>query len=153
MSTQASDSVDATKIDFDSPQIKRYNQRRKFKDQFASISIAWGGMGVIAAILLIFAYLLYEVIPLFETADVEPLAAFDLPNSQHQTLYIATEEQNEIALQVTDQGEFIFFNLDDGSENSRFLLPLPAGVSVSSFALDSDASRLMAFDKKRDYFY
>ena len=145
MSTQASDSVDATKIDFDSPQIKRYNQRRKFKDQFASISIAWGGMGVIAAILLIFAYLLYEVIPLFETADVEPLAAFDLPNSQHQTLYIATEEQNEIALQVTDQGEFIFFNLDDGSENSRFLLPLPAGVSVSSFALDSDASRLMAF--------
>jgi hypothetical protein len=51
---------------------------RHFTDKFAAIGIAVGGISVIAAILLIFAYLAYEIAPLFEGAEVEATAQYSL---------------------------------------------------------------------------
>lgn len=133
-------------IDFHSPRILRYNRIRHWKDRMASISIAGGGIGVLAAILLIFAYLLYEVFPVFLPADVQQQSGYALPEgAAGSTLRLTVEEQNEIGMRVTGSGEFIFFRIADGSEKSRFQLPLPAGVTISSFAVDSEASRFMAF--------
>ena len=53
--------------------------RRKMRhasDKAASVAIAIGGVSVIFAILLIFMYLFYEVIPLFESATLECLEIF-----------------------------------------------------------------------------
>ena len=130
-------------IDFDSPKIKRYNQMRKLKDQFASGGIAIGGISVIAAILLIFLYLFYEVLPMFQSASVEPVAEYALPGDASKTLYLAIEEQNEIGLRVSQSGQISFYALLDGSMNTQIQLPLPADTHITSFATNSDESRLM----------
>ncbi|CAA0091077.1 Phosphate transport system permease protein PstC [BD1-7 clade bacterium] len=131
-------------VDFDSPKIHRYNRIRHFKDKFATVGIAVGGVGVIAAILLIFLYLLYEVVPLFQSADVEPLASYTVPGEDAKTLYMAVEEQNEIGLRVTDQGDLIFFDVADGGVRKTFNLPIPAGETVTSLSVGSEASGIMA---------
>ena len=62
----------ATELDFDTPAAKRFRKLRAFKDKTASVGIAFGGISVIIAILLIFFYLLYEVAPLFHSAEIKP---------------------------------------------------------------------------------
>lgn len=136
-------------IDFDSPKIKRYNHVRKLKDKAASVSIAWGGVAVLVAILLIFAYLLYEVLPMFSGASVDELTDYEItqevetPESKGKTLYLAMEEQNKVGLQVLDTGLLRFFNIEDGKVIQQQQV-VPNG-SVSSFALNNDASQIMAF--------
>jgi phosphate transport system permease protein len=49
---------------------------RKVKDRLAAVTISAGGMSVLFAILLIFFYLLFEIIPLFRSASIEPVADF-----------------------------------------------------------------------------
>ena len=133
-------------VDFDSPRIQRYNRIRHLKDRFASVGIAFGGISVIAAIMLIFLYLLYEVVPMFQSADVELAHSYPLTITPvSEILYLTVEEQNEVALQVTQSGEFRFHNLADGSLKTQVQLPLSEGVTVSSFAVNSDESRLMIF--------
>jgi phosphate transport system permease protein len=66
--------------------------RSHFKDKFASVSIAVGGLGVIAAVLLIFLYLVYEVMPLFRGAGVQAVSEFSLDSSgsiNAETLHLA----------------------------------------------------------------
>ena len=43
----------------------RLGKWRKAKDTAANITITGGGLAVLGAILLIFFYLLYEILPLF----------------------------------------------------------------------------------------
>ncbi len=144
--TSRSASSSTSIVDFDSPRIRRYNRIRHLKDKLASGSIAVGGISVIVAIMLIFLYLLYEVVPMFQSADVEKEYSYQLSEqASDDTLYLTVEEQNEVALRVTSTGDFVFFNLHDGSENTTISLPLPTDVYISSFEINSDASRLMVF--------
>ncbi len=138
--TQQSSSI----IDFDAPKIKRYNHLRKVKNQVATVGISLGGISVIAAILLIFLYLMYEVVPMFAAADVEEINQYALVGDASETLYLAIEEQNELALRVAQSGQLSFINLEDGSVNTELQLPLPTGAEISSFAINSEESRLMA---------
>jgi len=52
---------------------------RLLKDRGISFGMGVGGVSVIAAIALIFFYLLYVVLPLFLPADIEQTASFDVP--------------------------------------------------------------------------
>ena len=52
-------------VDFNTPALKKYRAFRFLKDRMARWGVAAGGIGVILAILMIFFYLLYEVLPLF----------------------------------------------------------------------------------------
>src|SRR5690554_5665875 len=67
-------------------------KRRHFKDKLAAASIAFGGLGVIAAVLLIFLYLLYEVVPLFRSAAIQQVSEFqvDIPYDD-SLLHLALE--------------------------------------------------------------
>jgi phosphate transport system permease protein len=123
-----------------------YRRRlRYFYDQFARIGIAAGGMGVIVAILLIFVYLLYEVIPLFQRADVGRLAEYQLDGvSDAGLLHLALDEQAEVGMRLDDRARVIFFQLDDGAQVDAVQLPVPAGVRVASFALASEESGIFA---------
>ncbi|MDM7999385.1 MAG: hypothetical protein QUS33_05125, partial [Dehalococcoidia bacterium] len=133
-------------IDFGSARIRRYNRIRHWKDRIAGYAIGAGGVAVLASILLIFLYLLYEVAPMFMPASVKEEAIYALPaGAGQETLYLSVEEQNEIGLRVTRTGQFLFFNVRDGSANQAVQLPLAPGVAISSFAIDSEESRYMVF--------
>lgn len=118
---------------------------RHFKDKLARVSIAVGGLGVIAAVLLIFLYLLYEVMPLFRSASITPVSEFRLADTNMPpVLHLAVEERGEVAMRLGADGTAVFFSTDDGSVISELPLPVPSDQEISSFALDTDVSGIFA---------
>jgi len=141
-------SPNAPVIDFDTPALRMHRKIRSYKDKAAEIGVGIGGVSVIIAILLIFLYLMYEVVPLFKSASVEPVAEYQVPATSvrpddAKTLYLATEEQGEVAIRLTNVGEVVFFRTLDGQVIDRVQLDLPAGVDVISVQPEGPASTLM----------
>ncbi|MBW2939287.1 ABC transporter permease subunit [Zhongshania aquimaris] len=119
-----------------------YRKWRQVKDGIATTTITAGGIGVLFAILLIFFYLLYEIMPLFQSASIKADSQFATA-SESPALYLAMEEQAEIGFRLDSKGYAEFFQLSDGSVSSASDLPLQ-GAGILSFALESEESRLFA---------
>ncbi|WP_420554693.1 ABC transporter permease subunit [Neptuniibacter marinus] len=144
------DNIASAELDFNTPAAKRNRSIRALKDKFAAAGIAFGGISVIVAILLIFFYLLYEVAPLFESADIErwqennqQVAPYSVPG-EGKTLYLTMEEQAEIGLRITDLGQLVFFNTLNGDVIKQETINVPAGATVTSFAIASEYSGIFA---------
>ncbi|OOV87437.1 ABC transporter permease subunit [Oceanospirillum linum] len=142
-------SPNAPVIDFDTPALRMHRKVRSLKDKIAEIGIGIGGISVIIAILLIFIYLLYEIIPLMKSASVEPVAEYQMPATsvrpdEARTLYLATEEQAEVAMRLTSVGEVVFFSVADGQVVDRVQLNIPAGTELTTVASSGPAKNLLA---------
>lgn len=122
--------------------------RRKMRhasDKVASVAIAIGGVSVILAILLIFMYLFYEVIPLFESATLGKVNEYQLENRyDSNSLHLAIEEQSEIGMRIGDRADVLFFDVEDGSTVAAMDVELPEGTAISQFALDTEESGIFA---------
>lgn len=116
---------------------------RAIKDALARRFVALGGVGVIAAILLIFFYLLYEILPLFAPAELAPRAAYTAPGGGGETRHLAVEEQAEIAVRFTGDGEAVFFRVASGEVVAResFRGGQVGGAAVTTVA-DAGGDRL-----------
>lgn len=115
-------------------------------DKTASVAIAIGGVSVILAILLIFMYLFYEVIPLFESATLNKINEYQLEQEfESSSLHLAIEEQSEIGMRIGDRADVHFFDVQNGSSISNFVLDLPNGAAISRFALDTEESGVFAY--------
>jgi len=127
----------------------KYVARRRLRawtDKAARLAIGFGGVSVIIAILLIFVYLLSEVLPLFSGASVEPRAEYSVPvPNAGKTLLLSVEEQTEIALRLTDRGEALFFAAQSGELMQRTQVALPNGVDIASFAEGAVGGGKLAF--------
>ena len=139
-----------SKLDFNTPAMIRNRKFRAFKNRLATYSIAAGGMSIIVAILLIFFYLLWEIMPLFEDASIEHWPNQASSNVQYQspgggkTLYLAIEEQAKIGLRITDNQQAIFFDAHSGQVIAEQQLIGPKGIKATSFAIASESSRIFA---------
>jgi phosphate transport system permease protein len=112
-----------------------YQQWRLIKDQIAEYGVVAGGLGVIAAIVLIFFYLLYVVFPLFIAAEADSVNQYELPEKLlGQTVYLAMEEQNEIAVRFTNTGKAVFFGVAKGKVIAIKNIQIPDQVEIVSFA-------------------
>jgi len=141
--SDTSKSSNAANASVINPSSERLKMRRKFRhllDKSAGVGIAIGGVSVIAAIMLIFFYLAYEVAPLFVSAEIKERSEFALPVSNSELLHIAVEEQSQLAMRLGDQGDLLFFEIDGGELLSRETLPIPATETITSFALDTEES-------------
>ena len=115
-----------------------YQKWRKIKDQLARYGVVAGGLGVIVAIVLIFFYLMYVVYPLFVSAEAHELHQYKVPEaSAGKTLFLTSEEQNEVGVRFTDQGKAVFFTVDSGTVLKTESIGVPAGVAITSFAVGS----------------
>ncbi len=124
---------------------RRLRHWRGIKDRIARHGISVGGVGAILAIILIFFYLLWVVIPLFKPADTEPVASYALPGgSNDPTLHLALEEQTEVGLRVTQSGRAVFFATDTGKVMLDEELAVPAGAKVTAFAAGDSRSAVFA---------
>ena len=115
---------------------------RRFKDRAATASISIGGSGVLIAILLIFFYLLYEVLPLFGSAQLDSADALawqpgDMP------LYLAIEEQGEVGFSLQAGGRGRFFSVADGALIEAVDLT-SSESTVTAIGVESSANRLVA---------
>ncbi len=115
---------------------------RRFKDRAATATISGGGASVLVAILLIFFYLIYEVLPLFTGASLEPRAQFAMAQGV-QSEYVAIEEQGELAMSVGNDNVVRFFQTEDGAIRDSVELP-GSGGTLAVVAQDSPESRLLA---------
>ena len=94
--------------------IESIQRTRRLKDRVARALINIGGVAVIGAVALIFFYLLIQILPLFqsaELADPESLAVYqtgypDDPNPSAAS-YLSIEEQTQTAIAVYTEGEHL----------------------------------------------
>ena len=128
-------------IDFNTPTLKQYRARRLLKDHLARWGVAAGGVGVILAILLIFLYLLYEVMPLFSGARMVPVASYPASTS---AIFVSLDAQAEMAMETLKSGRLRFFATRSGVLLHDDSLPLPTGSTVEQVVTDAGRSGLMA---------
>lgn len=123
-----------------------YQRWRLIKDNLAGKGVVIGGLSVIVAIVLIFFYLLYVVVPLFEAAEAESVSQYNVPAvAAGATLLLAMEEQNEIAVRFTDQGKAVFFAVATGKILYQETLAIPEGIEISSFAQGDPTKGVVAY--------
>ena len=115
---------------------------RLLKDRLFTMVMAIGGSAVIVAILLIFIYLLYVVLPLFKDASVKPHGSFELPLAPTELLGL--DEYAETGFAVSPDGRYQFFKVSDGSSmTSGQLAPAGAGKVTAVAAGDPVSHVLM----------
>lgn len=134
------------RIDFNTPELQRKRRIRALKDRLTRWYVLVGGLAVLAAITLIFFYLAYVVVPLFQGASLTSKPALQpawLQQDAGKPLMIALEEQNLVGMRVSDKGQALFFDTRSGAELKRVDLPLPAGVQVTSIGADQPGSPLV----------
>ncbi|MFK3718022.1 ABC transporter permease subunit [Pseudomonas fulva] len=144
-STMTQDSQPA-RIDFNTPQLQRKRRLRALKDRLTRWYVLVGGLAVLAAITLIFFYLAYVVLPLFQGAELTSKQALQpawLKEEAGKPLMIALEEQNLVGMRVSDKGQVLFFDTRTGEALERVDLPIPAGVQVSSIGTDQPGSSMV----------
>ncbi len=113
----------------------RHESWRLIKDKIAARCVVAGGLSIILAVVLIFFYLLYVVFPLLLPANAKAVVSYDVPElSLGKTLFLAIEEQNEVAVRFTDAGKAIFFSVANGSVVAEENLAIPEQVQIVSFA-------------------
>ncbi len=118
-----------------------YQRWRMVKDSLARFGVIAGGLSVIVALVLIFFYLLYVVIPLFKPADAEATAHYSLPEAERgKTVLLDVEEQNEVAVRFTDSGQAVFFEVATGKPIANQAIKIPTGAKVVSFSQGSPIS-------------
>ena len=116
---------------------------RLLRDRLTRYAVAAGGNGVIVAILLIFIYLLYVVVPLVKRPEMHQVAHYPLV-AQAPVDYLAMEEQAEIGMLVDQHGLVQFLSTSDGGLVKERQLPVPAGVTVDSFSAARPNSGVLA---------
>lgn len=123
-----------------------YQRWRLFKDRLTHYAVVTGGLAVIVAIGLIFFYLLYVVIPLFQSATGKAVSHYPLPAANlGKTLLLSVEEQNEVAVRFTDLGDVVFFDAKSGKMILTETVAIPDGATITSFAAGSPASGVVVY--------
>jgi phosphate transport system permease protein len=111
---------------------------RHLKDGLARRLVGVGGIAVLGSLLLIFVYLLIEVLPLFAGAQADPRTQFAMPGDREATLHLALEEQSEIGLRVSASSEVTFFDLATGAVREQLRLPIGERTVVSGASVGGD---------------
>lgn len=130
--------------DFSSDEAVRFRRRRDLKDVLTRYLMAFGGVSVIGAIVLIAFYLLYVVLPMFKPAHLELINSYPLPGSNAETVFYAMEEQREVGLRLTAAGDLIFFKANSGDIISQSSLLDGLGAELTAFGSGDPAEGLLA---------
>lgn len=91
-------------------------RKRAIIDTAARYTIGMGGISVIFAIVLIFFYLLWVVLPIFKSPTVELQHEFETSFIEEMTRYQVLEESGHLALRIQSNGDLIFFDIQNGKE-------------------------------------
>ncbi len=130
--------------DFNSQSARNYRKWRHVKDVATQYLMAFGGVSVIIAIVLIAFYLLYVVIPMFKSAEIESIATYDIPgDTSAKTLVYAMEEQREVALRINEQGQATFFSTVNGDIRRTIDFNIPADVSITAVSMGDQTEKMI----------
>ncbi len=123
----------------------RFHYWRYRKDQIVRRMVSIGGIAVISAVVLIFFYLLYVVIPLFLPASTKLEHLAEAPRWQaDESVYLSVEEQLSVGLRVARSGEVDFFSVSDGSKLQTHQLPLEPNSLIKAISEAVEFNGLLA---------
>lgn len=116
-------------------------RRTLLMDRFMNRSIQLGGVAVVAAVGAIFLFILWQIFPLFQGADVRPLqnvrlAGGNIPELTGGSIrLIGTDEWTELPFAVKENGDLVFFDLAGvrGVFVERPPFEGPAGITAVSY--------------------
>lgn len=103
---------------------------RNLKDKSANWIIGLGGIFVIVAIALIFFYLVFEVKPLFTSAEFKSEHTYS--QSATAVNFVDVDEYNQTGMRLTANKKMDFFSVADGQIMGSAPLPIPQDVNVIS---------------------
>lgn len=108
-----------------------HQKRRRLFDNIARYGIGFGGLGVIMAIVLIFFYLLWVVLPIFSSAEVHTNDSYIASSLESgSTLLIVPEESGKLAMRITNEAKAVFFEQSNGKTFKVIDLKLPGDETV-----------------------
>lgn len=99
---------------------------RMLKDRLFGITMGVGGVTVIVALVTIFFYLLWVVMPLFQSARLDAAGDLSLPKAP---VHLSVNEHGDIVFAVAGDGEYRFVAAADGKEFGRGSL-VPDGRAI-----------------------
>lgn len=139
--------LSSERLDFNTPALQRKRRLRALKDQVARWYFTVGGLLVLVAITLIFFYLGQVVAPMFQGAELNSQPALKpdwFSQSPDKPLLLAIEEQNQMAMRLSADGQVLFFDLNTGALVTRQSLPLPEGTQIVSVGEDAPGTHQLA---------
>lgn len=113
-------------------QRRRWLRLRLCKDRLATLAIILGGLGVVASVLLMLFYLLYQVVPLLAPARLTPLEhTASMPD---RGLYLALDAGGQTGVRLTAEGSMQFFRRSGDTPFRQYSLDLPADTRITALA-------------------
>ncbi len=123
------------------------NKKRVVKDKLVKYGVTGGGTLVLVALLLIFGYLLYVVLPIFAPVSIEKTQSFQRQDST--TIYaLGLDEQNEVSYQLDEQGLLSFYSLRN-SDLGENLLQYQAFTNTQQIAKTMASTGIYAISNDR----
>lgn len=122
--------------------LRERDQKRLIKDRLVRLAVSAGGVGVLAALVLIFVYLAMMVLPLFSDAKITPNVR-SVPISTVQPIALGVDDSGESAFVISDQGTIDFWSLTKSS--SEPVLSQQVGQLNDLFAQSLSAQGLYGF--------
>ncbi len=126
--------------------------RRRWVNTITQYVVALGGGAVIAAIALIFFYLLWVVMPIFGGASIEPGPLYQLDTKS--PVYLDINESDEVGLAFDASGEVRFWDLGNGEVRNTLSLdrPIRSVKAIyprsASYAVLTEAGELNLFEAR-----
>ncbi|MEZ5447336.1 MAG: ABC transporter permease subunit [Gammaproteobacteria bacterium] len=125
--------------------VSRKRLWREVKDRAFRYTMWVGGIAVIAAIALIFFYLLYVVFPLFQPARLEAVTKYPLPGGSAQTALLTTEEYGEVGVRMLADGRVVFFDTATGRVTGEEKPEVLNGTPITAFGAGRQNQGLAAY--------
>ncbi len=121
---------------------KRRRAWREAKDRTAKYGVALGGISVILAIVLIFFYLLYVVMPLFQGASLKTEATYH--TDAKKPVFLSLNEYNTVGMAIQNDGEVRFFDAKTGKSMGDETLPID-GKAITSITAGAATTGVFSY--------
>jgi len=116
-----------------SPDSSKYHKKIKRSNDIAKIIITVGGYGVIASIVLILMFLLYESLPLIISPSVDEKDLGIADSKANDIIATGLDRYTEVGYFLKAKGQIVFFYLADNSTAYKDSISLEESESIISF--------------------
>ena len=90
--------------------LRERDQKRLIQDKLIRFAVSTGGISVLVALILLFVYLIFMVIPLFSDASIELKDTYSI-DIIDKTVALGIDDEGETAFTLSNQGEIQFWSL------------------------------------------
>ncbi|EGQ9215568.1 MULTISPECIES: ABC transporter permease subunit [Vibrio] len=114
--------------------LQEKDKKRLIKDRLVRLAVTSGGVGVLAALILIFVYLAMVIIPLFSDAEIKTNQAIRATHIE-TPLAISVDDYAQLAFVLTQSGEIQYLSMDDPTKPAVYtqqIVQKPVAFSQSA---------------------